>query len=64
MPIGSIGEERWMETKTICCFLVTPGAEDNQPDDGHELAETCRWLIPRIYILPISSCVIDYFQHT
>ena len=35
----------------------------NQPDDGHELAETCRRLIPRIYILLISSCVIDYFQH-
>ena len=31
--------------------------------DGHELAETCRWLISRIYILLISSCVIDYFQH-
>ena len=24
---------------------------------------TCRWLISRIYILLISSCVIDYFQH-
>ena len=27
MSIGSIDEKRWMETKTICCFLVTPGAQ-------------------------------------
>ena len=32
-------------------------------DDGHELAETCRWLISRIYILLTSSCVIDYLQY-
>ena len=27
MSIGSIAEKRWMETKTICCFLVTPGSQ-------------------------------------
>ena len=27
VSIGSIAEERWMETKTICCSLVTPGAQ-------------------------------------
>ena len=35
----------------------------HQVDGGHELAETCRWLISRIYILLTSSCVIDYLQH-
>jgi len=31
---------------------------NNQPDDGHELAETCRWLISRIYILLIYLVVL------
>ena len=26
MSIGSVGEERWMETK-LCCFLGTPAAQ-------------------------------------
>ena len=43
------------------CYIVD--TYDNQPDDGHELTEICRWLISRIYILFISSCVIHYFQH-
>jgi len=31
-----------------------------QPDDGHELAEICRWLyIEYTFFIP-SSCVIDY----
>ena len=43
------------------CYIVE--TKDDQPDDGHELAETCRWLISRIFILLTSSCGIDYFQH-
>ena len=73
VSIGSIGEERWMETNYMLFWWrrgLLPGVKCRQgslgvvllacyarptvgPDDGHELAETCRWLISGIYILPI-----------
>ena len=34
VSIGSVAEERWMETKTICCFLVTPGVKCHQGSLG------------------------------
>ena len=35
----------------------------DQPDDGHELAETFRCILIRIYFSSHNCCVIDYLQH-
>ena len=35
----------------------------DQPDDGHELAETCRCTLIRIYFSSYNCCGIDYLQH-